>query len=229
MKKLLVLLAWFPLLAYGQRDSANMAVKLNIASPFDVFYFPTVDLALEHRLGDRFSVQGEAGYQLYRFGSPDTVFITPSGHKLKLEMRFYRPFEGLRGTPSGHGSLSGFYTGFNIFYRAEKYNASILYTQKDDTTTYRDYFWTDKSAWGGNLLFGYQEIYWGRLIIDGYAGIGVLDRKITNNFRDYDPSKGHSEAPCDDLDCVLSGRDLAEKEGVGANLTLGFRVGYVIY
>ncbi len=232
MKKIALLtLLWLPLAVFSQRDSSNahMIAKLNIATPFDVFYFPTIDLSLEHRLGKRFSLSGEAGYQVYRFTVPDTSFVNSGGYKLKGEFRFYQPFAFLRNNAPSKDPLTGFYTGLNFFYRAEKHNSAVAYTQKNDTTVYTDYFWLDKSAFGGNLVFGYQEIYWGRLAIDGFIGIGLLNRNVKYNELQFDEAEGDEQTICNDLDCFFAARDLSETSGNAASFTVGFRIGYVIY
>ncbi len=232
MKRIsLFILLWLPLAAFSQGDSTNahMIAKLNIATPFDAFYFPTIDLSLEHRIGKRFSISGEAGYQLYRFTAPDTSFINSGGHKLKGEFRFYQPLAFLRNSPPTKDPMTGFYTGLNFFYRAEKYNSAVNYTQKNDTATYIDYFWLEKSAFGGNLIFGYQEIYWGRVVIDGYLGIGLLDRTVTYHELEFSEEEGDVQQLCDGIDCFFAARDLSDRSGRYASFTAGFRVGYVIY
>jgi hypothetical protein len=217
-------------LCKAQNDSINLAVKLNFVSPIDVFNFPTIDLSLEKRITNRISISAEGGYELYHFYSPDTTFIHPGGYKAKMELRFYHPFASMNVRKNMHGSLAGFYIGFDFFYRQEQYNSSVYYTVGSDTANkFQDDFWTKKSAIGGNLIFGYQEVLWKRLVVDEYLGIGILNRTINNHELEFSEEKGCHFTTGNDVSSLLSHNDLKQKNGIGANATVGIRIGYVIY
>ncbi|HLG04076.1 MAG TPA: DUF3575 domain-containing protein [Bacteroidia bacterium] len=220
---------FLPVFTSGQSDSLskiNMAVKLNLASPFDVFNFPTISLGAEHRLTNRFSVEGEAGYQIYRFRQPDTSFVRESGYVVKGGLRVYKPFRWSQ--PVVH-RMRGFYSGFSVFQREEKYNTAAEYTRGSDTTKILDYYWTRKSAWGIDLLLGYQTIIGERALFDFYAGIGFLRRSIIRNELQYSAENGDQLVSSPVVDAFLSNRDLELKPGTGLSLAFSVRIGYILY
>src|SRR6202008_2610461 len=107
MKKVLYFLLLLSVPAFAQNDSINMDVKLNFFSPIDVFNFPTIDLSVEHRITNNFSISAEGGYEFYHFNNPDTAFIDPNGYKLATELRLYRPFKSGATKRAMHTSLTG--------------------------------------------------------------------------------------------------------------------------
>lgn len=73
-----------------EKDERSYILKLNATSLVDGFSFPTVQLALERKFNNSFSVQGEFGLQLYELGqSVDTVSLDAKGFRAMAEGRFY--------------------------------------------------------------------------------------------------------------------------------------------
>lgn len=229
MKKLLFLLTLLPFLGKAQSDSINMDVKVNFVSPIDVFNFPTVDLSLEQRITNRFSIIGEGGYSFYHFSSSDTSFVHPNGYKLRMEARCYHPFAGYAKRQNLHSSLTGFYIGYDVFYRQEQYNSSVQFTAAGDTTVYTDAYWTKKKALGTNLTMGYQWTPIHRLVADAYFGVGFLHRMIDRHELTYSADEGATITSSTQVNSFFSARDLSEKNGYGLSLSFGVRIGYVIY
>jgi hypothetical protein len=232
MKKLLyslLLLISFP--AFAQRDSTiNMDVKLNFFSPIDVFNFPTVDLSIEHRVTNNFSLTAEGGYQFYRFNNPDTQFINSSGYKLAAEARLYRPFKSVAQKRAMNSSLTGFYLGANFFYRQEQYNTAVEFTKSGgDTAVYIDNYWTRKKAVGSNLTIGYQWQPYRRVVADAFVGIGMLRRNIARHELTYSEKDGDEISASSRTDSFFSEKDLREENGPGLSLAFGVKIGFVIY
>jgi hypothetical protein len=232
MKRFLLLFLLLPTACFAQPDTAmpsgpSMAVKFSLSSPFDVFNFPTIDLSVEHKITNRFSLMAEGGYEFYRFRRPDTVFVKQSGYELNGGFRIYQPFRWRTPVPQG---LSGFYTGLTFFYRNERFNSSVDYNKGGDTTMmYTDYYWTEKNAAGVDLTLGYQKLFGGRGLFDLYAGIGILRRDIYHNELQYSEANGDVIEETNRIDSFFARRNLDEESGPGLSLTIGFRVGYIIY
>jgi hypothetical protein len=231
MKKLIGLLLLFSSSAFAQRDSTiNLDVKLNFFSPIDVFNFPTIDLSLEHRITNNFSISTEAGYEFYHFNNPDTAFIDPSGYKLATELRLYRPFKSLGEKRAMHSSLTGFYFGLDFFYRQEQYNSAVEFTRPGgDTTVYMDNYWTRKKATGADVTMGYQWSPYRRIVADAFLGIGMLQRTIQRNELSYSEKEGDMISTSSRTESFFSSKDLKQKNGPGLSLAFGIKIGFIIY
>lgn len=231
MKKLLLILSILPLTLFGQKDSTiNMDVKLNFFSPIDVFNFPTIDLSLEHRITNNFSITAEAGYELYHFNKPDTAFVKPSGYKLASELRLYKPFQSPAKKRAMGTSLTGFYMGVDFFYRQEQYNSAVEFTRSgSDSTVYIDNYWTRKKAAGANLTAGYQWAPYRRIVADAFLGVGMLQRTISRSELTYSEKAGDEISASSRTDSFFSEKDLKQKNGSGLSLSFGVRFGFIIY
>lgn len=95
-----MLLFWFlPLVCSAQGEEHGEVAERNIPlhafkwSPYHLInFYPTVQLAYERRLKERFSLQADMGIVLRRWLGQDfgnTEFENKRGVKLKLEARFY--------------------------------------------------------------------------------------------------------------------------------------------
>ncbi|MDQ3110490.1 MAG: DUF3575 domain-containing protein [Bacteroidota bacterium] len=231
MKKFLYCLLLISGSAVAQRDSTiNMDVKLNFFSPIDVFNFPTIDLSLEHRITNNFSVSVEGGYEFYHFNKPDTSFINPSGYKLASELRLYHPFKSAAVKRSMHTSLTGFYLGVDFFYRQEQYNSAVEFTKSGgDSTVFIDNYWTRKKATGTNLTVGYQWSPYRRIVADAFLGVGMLRRTIERHELSYSEKEGDEISTSSRTDSFFSAKDLRETNGPGLSLAFGVKIGFVIY
>jgi hypothetical protein len=231
MKKILYCLLLISGSAFAQRDSIiNMDVKLNFLSPVDVFNFPTIDLSLEHRITNSFSISAEGGYEAYHFKNPDTSFVHPTGYKLATELRLYRPFKSPAVKRTMHSSLTGFYIGADLFFRKEQYNAAVEFTKPGaDTTVYIDNYWSSKKATGVDLTFGYQWKPFDRVVADAYLGIGMLQRTISRHELTYSEKEGDEISTSSRTDSIFAAKDLREKNGPGLSLAFGVKFGFVIY
>ena len=213
----------------AQQDSINLAAKIAFFSPVDVFNFPTIDLSLEKKFGHRFSISAEGGYEIYHFFQPDTSFIHPGGYKAKLEMRIYHPFSAFSKRDYDHPALTGFYVGIDFFYRSEKYNSQVDYTTaKNRLMILHDDFWNEKSAEGGTLIFGNQDVVKRKIVIDEFASIGILNRKIQYHELEYSEENGDRIENGGDLSTLLSRGDLHQHNGLAPAFSVGVRIGYVI-
>jgi hypothetical protein len=229
MKKVFLLLMLMPTFLFAQKDSLNMAVKANFLSPIDVFNFPTIDLSLEQRIANNFSVGVEGGYEFYHFQNPDTAFIKPGGYKLSAEFRLYHPFLSLTRKKELHTSLTGFYIGADYFYRKEQYNSAVEFTKaKGDTSVFIDNYWTSKKAGGVDLLFGYQWTPFSRVVADAYLGAGILRRTIDRHELTYSENSDEISESSQTAS-FFSAKDLKEKNGTGLSFSFGLRIGFVIY
>jgi hypothetical protein len=230
MKKLLLASILLPAFLFAQKDSINMDAKLNFFTPVDVFNFPTIDLSVEQRITNNFSITGEGGYEFYHFTNPDTMFIDPKGYKLRAEMRLYHPFTSWGEKKLMHTSLTGTYLGLDFFYRQEQYNSALEFKKAGgDTTVYIDDYWTRKKAGGVNLTFGYQWTPFRRIVADAFLGIGYLHRTVIKHELDYSEKDGDVIATSTRTDTFFANKEMREKSGPGLSLAFGVRIGFVIY
>ncbi|MEK7253901.1 MAG: hypothetical protein AAB316_04095 [Bacteroidota bacterium] len=74
--------------ADAQVDESGKAIKLSVAD-FIEFWSPSLLLAYEHPLADRFSIQAEGGYIGYFGGDQQDNQLSLRGFKTRLEFRHY--------------------------------------------------------------------------------------------------------------------------------------------
>lgn len=203
-------------------------VKWNNTAAIDAFSFPTVQFAVERKIGSYFSVQTEAGIQVYSFrNNADTLSVSDSGFKVMTEGRFYL-FNYLKKDKTKRRKSDGIYTGIQVFYRKNSYNERLDYYRDEisyDNNENRisDDYGIKKEVYGINLCLGYQiPIY--SFVLEPYVYIGGFKRNIQNFNRSYDESLGHIEK--DDPHPWVRVHDKKEESGNGANFSFGFRVGY---
>lgn len=234
MRKIIIFLflLLFCLDAVAQSEettSQNWIVKWNATAALDIFSFPTLQFAVERKLGSSFSVQTEAGLQVYDFRNVDSTFVTTQGYKLNAEIRFY-PFSYFKKDKTLKRNSDGIYTGLQAFYRKNSYNAEIRYYKNaydadhpEIATEYTDQFGVNKSAYGWNLAFGYQKQF-RKLVIEPYIYLGLMTKGIKNRDREFDEDLGHepNNGP-HDYHTVF---DTEASSGTDFNLAVGLRVGY---
>jgi hypothetical protein len=158
-------------------------------------------------------------YELYK---PDTVFFKPKGFKANVEGRVYLPMliKG-RTIPKKRGEI---YVGLQLFYNQNQATKSLSYYPVNDSTkTIGDYYGAKITAWGVNLIYGYQ-VSRGRLVLEPYAGVGLTSRKVKNSNLEYDETK-HNRIG-NDLVPYFQYLTLEESSGTSEHVTIGFRIGY---
>lgn len=222
-----IIILSFATSAFSQekKTESSYILKLNATALIDYFSFPTVQLALEKKLNDNFSVQAEFGLQLYdRHPSLDTVSVNVNGFKANAEVRFYL-FNYYKKDKSKKRNSDGIYVGIQGFYRENKDNRRTEYYIEEisDDITYVDYFGVIKKIYGANVALGFQKPF-GRFILEPYIYIGLMVRDVKNIDRVYDPNLGHVEdnGPHD----FFGSKDLSESSGNKLNFSLGLRLGY---
>ena len=222
--KTFVLFIFLPffLFSQGNEKEKELILKGNLTSTIDVFSFPTIQLSLEKKLTDRFSLNGEIGYQLYDFRKVDTLFINPKGFKINIECRYYF---SKHLTTISKNKLEGAYIGLQGFYRKNQYTAGISYcTTPDSTISKDDEFGVKKSIIGLNGIIGYQSSITTNIVVDMYAGLGMMNKTIKNTDIQFN-SKAGDFIIGNDLVPLFSKLNLSESSGVSANITFGIRVG----
>lgn len=236
MKKIILLLvislSYFISFAQTEQNKPtekNWVAKLNATALVDGTTFPTVQFAVERKLTSYFSIQTEAGIQLYDLfpNAVDTVSVNVTGFRLMAESRFYL-FNYLKKEQSKKRKSDGLYTGLQIFYRKNSYNRSLDYypdqaSYDNNINELKDDFGVKKEAYGINLSFGYQ-IPINNFVLEPYTYIGALKRNIKNYDRTYNPNLGHIEE--DGAHPWVTLHDKEEDPSTGVNFSLGLRVGY---
>lgn len=185
----------------------------------DIISFPTVQLSVEKKLTENFSVNGEIGYQLYDLRHTDTVFLSPKGFKVNLECRYYisKLFDS--------NLLEGVYVGLQGFYRQNQYTANISYHTTPDSNIFKsDDFWVKKSVVGLNLMLGYETSITDKLVVDMYVGLGGMNRVIKNTNIQFNRNSGDFLAGTD-LVPLFEKLNLSESSGGSVSITFGLRIG----
>lgn len=206
------------------RKQSSWIIKLNTTALIDVFTFPTVQLAIEKKINDSFSIQTEVGYQFYDMRYEiDTASVKVGGFKINTEGRFYF-CNYFKNDKTKKRNSDGLYTGIQVFYRENKYNESILYT-KDETSMidFEDNFGVIKKILGLNFGIGFQKQVH-HFIWEPYLHVGIMNRKVRNINREFNEDLGHIENYGNHNFKGFSSQE--ESSGYSGNFGFGFRVGY---
>lgn len=220
MRKFLstLLLTISSLIFSQESKESNWVLKLNAAQLADGFSFPTVMVSAERKINPYFSVNAEAGIQLYG-SKADTVILKTKGYKVNLEGRLYL-FKLLKKRTQSR--TSELYVGLQLFHRKNKDTHTIEYSSIDNQNSYIDNFGAKKTANGFNVIIGNQISVSKKLILEPFIGIGSLYIKTRNSNLDYDETKHNIDI--DGLSYVNS--KLESNTGNFTNFCFGFRVGY---
>lgn len=204
-------------------------VKLNATALLDGFSFPTVQFAVERKLGSYFSAQTEAGIQAYNLNRnrADTLSVNTSGFRIMAEGRFY-PFKYLKNDKAKARKSDGLYTGLQFFYRKNSYNERKYYYLSESDydnaiNKMADDFGIKKEVYGINLCLGYQ-LPFKNFIMEPYMYLGFMERTTKNLNREYDKNLGHISAGPTHPAIYI--RDLKEESGTTENFSCGVRIGY---
>ena len=208
-----------------EKDERSYILKLNTTAFVDGFSFPTVQLALERKFNNSFSIQGEFGLQLYELGSSvDTVSLDAKGFKAMGEGRFYF-LNYYKKDKSKKRVSDGVYAGLQLFYRENQFsrNTSYYIEGSENEELYKDNFGVKKKIFGANLALGFQKQF-GHFLLEPYVYVGIMNRDIKNFDRSYNPELGHVEdnGPHD----FFGDTDMKESSGYKANFSFGLRLGY---
>ena len=208
-----------------KKDESSYILKLNATSLADGFSFPTVQFALEKKLNNSFSVQGELGLQLYDLGrSVDTVSVDTKGFRAMAEGRFY--FLNCYKKDKSRKRISdGVYVGIQLFYRENQFsrNTSYYFEDSENEELFKDNFGVKKKIFGANLALGFQKQF-GHFVLEPYMYIGIMKRDIKNFDRSYNPDLGHLED--NDSHDLFGDTDMQESSGYKPNFSFGLRIGY---
>lgn len=208
----------------------NWIVKWNATAAIDAITFPTIQFAIERKLGSYFSVQTEAGIQAYSFkNNVDTLSVNDSGFRLMAEGRFYL-FNYLKKDKTKKRNSDGLYTGIQGFYRENKYNETTTYYKSEydfenpeTATAFEDNFGVIKKAYGINLALGFQKQF-NKFVIEPHMYLGFMNKKVKNKDREFDENLGHVED--NGNHDFFNHTDKEESSGNYFNFALGFRIGY---
>lgn len=223
----LIILLNFQTITFSQENKKQnpWIIKINTTALIDIFSFPTVQLAVEKKINNSFSVQTEVGYQLYDLWyNIDTTSVKVGGFKINTEGRFYL-FNYFKNEKTKKRFIDGIYTGIQVFYNENKYNQTTQYYKSniESGTYFTDNFGVIKKIYGTNLAVGFQKMF-NQFLIEPYIYFGYRSKKVENINREFDPSLGHIEdnGPHD----FFGHSDKEESSGNSANFSFGFRVGY---
>ena len=207
-----------------EKDKSTYILKLNTTALIDAFSFPTVQLALEKKFNNSFSVQGEFGIQLYDLGtSADTISLKTKGYRAIAEGRFY--FLNYYKKDKTRKRISdGVYAGLQLFYRENQFsrNTNYYYEDSEDEETFKDNFGVKKKIYGANLTLGFQKEF-GHFVLEPYTYLGIMNRNIKNFDRTYNPDLHVEDNGNHDL---YGSQDMQESSGYEPNFSIGLRVGY---
>ena len=229
MKPFYFILLLLPLMGISQEyvKPNSFIVKTNLFSPIDAFSFPTINISAEKRVARNFSLAGEIGYQFYGFRKVDTSFVSPNGFKANLECRFYHLFtDDIRKI----NTLTGGYLGINFFYRSNENNVALNYYPNYNTgVTKEDCMWASRNIYGSNIVLGYQGRITPTVFVDGYVGVGIMNRTNVNHNREYNNATDSLVRPIDfNIGEPADKAYLTENNGWKVSVSIGLRIGIKI-
>lgn len=224
MKKLiLVPLFLFPAMLFAQEPLEHKWVaKLNVTQLLDASTFPALSISAERKINYYFSLCPEIGIQLYNFYQTDTAFLQPRGFKASLEGRIYlsKLIKSRKESKRTEQFIS-----LQAFYRKYQNNHGVFYSLLSDSTReFFDDFAVKKTVIGINIIYGLQFSPSARIVLELYAGGGILSRKVRNTNIEYDESKHFLKGT--DLVPYLARQNMEPSSGIDYNACLGFRIGY---
>ena len=223
MKKLQQILALaFSTLVFAQEaKESKWILKLNATQLVDAVSYPTLQISAERKINSYFSVNAEAGYQLYEFSKADNPILKSKGFKTNLEGRIYL-FKMLNSRIES--KRNEFYVGLQLFYRENQSTDVVEYSPLNDAdVTYSDNFGFKRKAKGFNVMFGNQISMSKKIVLEPYIGLGLMNRKVENTTIGYDESK--HEIAGTGLEPFFKKLNLEESSGNVFNFCFGLRVG----
>lgn len=222
---LIFILSQLSLAAQDINKSKDLILKANLTSLVDYFTFPSTRISIEKKIDDYFSINAEIGAQLFKADTSGLIQYYGKGHKVNIEGRLY--MAGLSDNDDIF-ELTGTYFAMQLFFRHNEYLTDIDYHRGGDAEITTDYFNVSKFAYGANLLIGYQVPVAEKLVIDIYAGTGILIRDIQNTNREFMNNQRDSRVNSSFLGYSTDDKHLSETSGTSLNLLAGLRVGYTI-
>ncbi|SCY90043.1 Protein of unknown function [Flavobacterium caeni] len=233
-RKSVLLLLLLTVSVHAQEDDKPLPwiVKLNVPQLIDMTNFPVVQLSLERKINSEWSVIAEGGVQCYDDRiKPDTVFYSPRGFKVNVELRAYL-LKIIN--PERFHKEGGLFVGIQPFYRYNQFSEEVSYFKEEADTApkdslterieYNDSFGARRKVFGVNLTVGHQRYFWKRFVMEPSLAVGYAYRKVTNINRSYDPIKDNSTFNHDLSQ--MEYRATSESNGSTFNFTINFRIGY---
>jgi hypothetical protein len=208
--------------AFSQQEKKSGGIAIKI-SPLTLVEpnFPLIQGSLEIQFKNNWSIQPEVGIKIPSLiPKPDSAFFNSySGYRLRLEVRKYF-FLSFLPYKTDRNIYCKPYLSASVMVSENKYNSGYL----SDSTNRLNEFGVKKKQAGIDARCGIQLIFFHRLIVDGYLGIGIKKREIEDvqrmMYNDY-------QQPVDVNIHNISG-DLSENSGFTLMLPVGIKIGYII-
>jgi hypothetical protein len=214
--------------AQDEKKSGGIAIKV---SPLELLGIRTPNNKnfafaqgnLEIQLNQKWSLNPEFGIKVPSLNpAPDTFFFNNySGYRFRFEVRKYL-------LPVNEGkAYSRAYISASLIYSSNKYNVNSQYIADTLPVIIGNYeFGVSQKFYGIDSRFGLQMVFFYRLLIDCYAGIGIRYKKI-ENFGRFRKSRFYEPGP-KDKSIYAPDNDLEENSGFGIIFPLGIKIGYII-
>jgi hypothetical protein len=172
-------------------------------------FYPTIELSYEHRVADRFTLQGEFGYVLDYENNTDTEFKDKRGFKAKLEPRYYLAYS------EKHMS---FYTSAEVYFNhinfdRETYVNGCIDQRCDFQFVQRTNFEVKYREHGASIKLGWI-IHMHRFLFDLNSGWTVRFIRYSGQHENFD----------DMVEVLDFGPNEADRTRLSPNL--GIRFGY---
>jgi hypothetical protein len=181
---------------------------LNFLDPLS---FRSAQVGFEYRFAPKYSVDFSYG-QI--FGKESLGNSKGTGFKAKSEIRRYLNNKRLRKL-SRYLALEG-------FYHKVDYPSGSSFEDTVTATIYSEDYFIKKDLWGLNIKCGFEVCSVNRFIIDIFGGIGFRVKYV----RHLDRARPEDEFHTVDVTAA----NVRDQEGKYAvfNLSLGFKIGYII-
>lgn len=185
--------------------------KVALLNFIDSFSFKTTQAGFEFYITPKYSIDFSYGQV---FGRELYNHTKGKGFKAKCEIRKY-----ISGRPMKNHNL---YCAVEGFYYKIDYTTNSEFENSLDSTIYNEDYFIKKNAWGLNMKCGFTINFPERFLIDAYGGVGIRIKDVWHMNRTVPGDKFYSV----DLLAV----HVRDQDGhyVLPNLTLGFKIGYVL-
>jgi len=201
-------------LSFKNVENRNIKSIIKFSPLHLINFYPSIQVAYEHRLTPATSLQIDLGYVFYNFSTPE--FIRKNGFKAKAEYRYYLKDERTD-RKSPYLSAEPYINAVN-FHREENtiqcfdLDCQLQFSQKIRyLVQYRET--------GFSLKYGQVFTMWNNFIFDLNYGMTIRIIRYKEKGRDSSP-------PQDFFDGFLSIPN--ERNRIGISPALGLRVGYII-
>ena len=199
-------------------DYPKLILKIAPLNFLDNLSFRSAQVGFEYRFTPRYSSDCSYGQV---FGFDFFGDDKGTGFKLKTEVRRYLKKNSIKRYDNNRIKRFEKYFALEGFYHKIDYPTSNSFEDTVASVIYSEDYFIKKNVWGLNIKCGFEASS-RKIVIDVFGGIGIRVKNVEHLDRDRPEDEFHT------ID--LRGVNVRDHEGYYAtlNLSLGFKIGYII-